>query len=816
MNLQSFLLLVWTLTVICGESSKIGMTNSDDIKRLCKDIENVQNNMGKKFFGQDGDRRFGDLTACPDKRIATITNDYEACLVTNVAAEHGATVAWANIQKPNNTNITSLDGTLYGITLNISHGNVDTCIAMELEVINVTIKGNWSFVAEDCKKLLPTICENSSVNSTPPNIGATNNIFAGLYRNIKLEPHKTVPGDLIDMTNPTTLIALRSQRSTHNTENTEPTPSSPFRSVAVTTEKSFPDDDLCQNNYEQRCNGSKSLLKMDECFVRHAANENTNCNRTTGRGTFQHVNIHNSNGVPLIGVRELLTLGKFSVDPSVSFPTEQRNFKLASAELNGERAENLIRESVLLYDQNKKLSVLSQPINRILLINLIGNSGKPISASRISFRYKLEANKTIAKLARRLTFEDGDESLLASTSRFLGLQPQCVFIDSNSNFNRSGCDCIQEGDIAKCVSTHTTTFAVILAVETVVVPHGVKVASIAMQSISLVFLAITFYILVSVRKKVRGERIAIQINLVVSLALLHFWILMSDIALHYPIFCRATAVLMHFFLLSTAFWMTNEATLLFIKTTGLAFVRAKRRKIVITSMIISWGMPGIVCAIVAAIGFSSGIYMQLNDLYSKSVGSDSNTIPIYDYCWLSAMSGIRWSAIVPVAILLLINFLIVIRVAVFVYRKTLEARNFKPMEQGKNKHILDIDYLKYLGASLKAAALLIPSLGIPWMFLFAANANDQTTQLVFMYVNVVLNGLQGFFVFVVYCIVGKEVRAATAKSISLSFINSWNNPSETFEKWRKRKSHQPTDVASTEKNTENKEDVESPMKQHST
>ncbi|XP_039273166.2 uncharacterized protein LOC120347314 isoform X4 [Styela clava] len=761
MNLQSFLLLVWTLTVMCEESIKIGMTNSDDIKRLCKDIENVQNNMGKKFFGQDGDRRFGDSTACPDKRIATITNDYEACLVTKVAAEHGATVAWANIQKPNNTNITSLDGTLYGITLNISHGNIDSCIAMELEVINVTSKGNWSFVAEDCNKLLPTICENS-VNSTQPNIGATNNIFAGLYRNIKLEPH------------------------------------------------------LCQNNYEQRCNGSKSLLKMDECFVRHAANENTNCNRSTGRGTFQHVKIHNSNGVPLIGVRELLTLGKFSVDPSVSFPTEQRNFKLASAELNGERAENLIRESVLLYDQNKKISVLSQPINRILLINLIGNSGKPISASRISFRYKLEANKTIAKLARRLTFEDGDESLLASTSRFLGLQPQCVFIDSNSNFNRSGCDCIQEGDIAKCVSTHTTTFAVILAVETVVVPHGVKVASIAMQSISLVFLAITFYILVSVRKKVRGERIAIQINLVVSLALLHFWILMSDIALHYPIFCRATAVLMHFFLLSTAFWMTNEATLLFIKTSGLAFVRAKRRKIVITSMIISWGMPGIVCAIVAAIGFSSGIYMQLNDLYSKSVGSESNTIPMYDYCWLSAMSGIRWSAIVPVAILLLINFIIVIRVAVFVYRKTLEARNFKPMEQGKNKHILDIDYLKYLGASLKAAALLIPSLGIPWMFLFAANANDQTTQLVFMYVNVVLNGLQGFFVFVVYCIVGKEVRAATAKSISLSFINSWNNSSETFEKWRKRKSHQPTDVASTEKNTENKEDVESPMKQHST
>lgn len=58
-------------------------------------------------------------------------------------------------------------------------------------------------------------------------------------------------------------------------------------------------------------------------------------------------------------------------------------------------------------------------------------------------------------------------------------------------------------------------------------------------------------ILLKVRKKVRGERIPIQINLSLSLLMLHFWLLWGDIAIHYPAFCRALAVLTYFFLLSS-------------------------------------------------------------------------------------------------------------------------------------------------------------------------------------------------------------------------------------------------------------------------
>lgn len=72
-----------------------------------------------------------------------------------------------------------------------------------------------------------------------------------------------------------------------------------------------------------------------------------------------------------------------------------------------------------------------------------------------------------------------------------------------------------------------------------------------MQSLSVLFLLVTFWILLRVRKRVRGERIAIQINLVVSLTLYHTVTLLHDAAMTNPTACRAIAVLTHFFLLSS-------------------------------------------------------------------------------------------------------------------------------------------------------------------------------------------------------------------------------------------------------------------------
>uniref|UniRef100_A0A3B4BJ27 G-protein coupled receptors family 2 profile 2 domain-containing protein n=1 Tax=Periophthalmus magnuspinnatus TaxID=409849 RepID=A0A3B4BJ27_9GOBI len=57
----------------------------------------------------------------------------------------------------------------------------------------------------------------------------------------------------------------------------------------------------------------------------------------------------------------------------------------------------------------------------------------------------------------------------------------------------------------------------------------------------------------------------------------------------------------------------------------------------------------------------------------------------------------------------------------------------------------------------KAVAVLLPILGISWIFgVLAIN----THSLVFLYVFAIFNSLQGFFVFLFHCLLNSEVRAA--------------------------------------------------------
>uniref|UniRef100_A0A3Q3W1K0 G-protein coupled receptors family 2 profile 2 domain-containing protein n=1 Tax=Mola mola TaxID=94237 RepID=A0A3Q3W1K0_MOLML len=59
--------------------------------------------------------------------------------------------------------------------------------------------------------------------------------------------------------------------------------------------------------------------------------------------------------------------------------------------------------------------------------------------------------------------------------------------------------------------------------------------------------------------------------------------------------------------------------------------------------------------------------------------------------------------------------------------------------------------------TVKAVAVLLPILGISWIFgVLAVNRNS----LVFLYIFAVFNSLQGFFVFLFHCLLNSEVRAA--------------------------------------------------------
>ncbi|XP_070570479.1 adhesion G-protein coupled receptor D1-like [Ptychodera flava] len=114
-------------------------------------------------------------------------------------------------------------------------------------------------------------------------------------------------------------------------------------------------------------------------------------------------------------------------------------------------------------------------------------------------------------------------------------------------------------------------------------------------------------------------------------------------------------------------------------------------------------------------------------------GSDKN-------CWLTTEKGAIWAFLGPVLVIIAGNTVIlgkIVRVIVSLKCNTNEEKHAK------------------LRSSARATVVLLPLLGLTWVF-GILSINSQT--LVFEYAFAILNSLQGFFIFLFYCIGSSEVR----------------------------------------------------------
>jgi len=78
-----------------------------------------------------------------------------------------------------------------------------------------------------------------------------------------------------------------------------------------------------------------------------------------------------------------------------------------------------------------------------------------------------------------------------------------------------------------------------------------QIASYTCEALSLTFLLLTLVILSKFRRRLKNDRIEIEINLVVALLLLHLCNLLQEAAAHQKLSCEIITVLTHFFLLSS-------------------------------------------------------------------------------------------------------------------------------------------------------------------------------------------------------------------------------------------------------------------------
>ncbi|XP_070549726.1 adhesion G-protein coupled receptor D1-like [Ptychodera flava] len=197
------------------------------------------------------------------------------------------------------------------------------------------------------------------------------------------------------------------------------------------------------------------------------------------------------------------------------------------------------------------------------------------------------------------------------------------------------------------------------------------------------------------------------------------------------IVCTTVAALLHYFFTSVFCWMLVEGIHLYFQLV-VVFKKALRRRFV-AYYLIGWGVPLVLVAI--SLGFGHAYY-----------GTDDN-------CWLSVQSGMIFAFVGPMLAVIIFN-LVILGIALRVISRRL-------VNKTEDKH-------KNIRSSLKAAILLLPLLGMTW--LFGLLSVDRHT-IFFEYIFAILNSLQGFFIFIFYCWRNTEVRSQLARK-KITFLTA--------------------------------------------
>ncbi|NXL93900.1 AGRG2 protein, partial [Alectura lathami] len=247
--------------------------------------------------------------------------------------------------------------------------------------------------------------------------------------------------------------------------------------------------------------------------------------------------------------------------------------------------------------------------------------------------------------------------------------------------------------------------------------------------LSAIFLSITLVTYIAFEKIRRDYPSKILIQLCAALLLLNLvFLLDSWIALYDTQgLCIAVAVFLHYFLLVSFTWMGLEAFHMY-----LALVKVFNtyvRKYILKFCVVGWGLPAVVVATVLAVS---------PDNYGLiSTGRVSKTRPD-EFCWIKNRIVFYITAVGYFCVIFLINISMFIVVLIQLCR----IKKKKQLGAQRKTSIQD----------LRSVAGLTFLLGITWGFAFF------TVNEVFTYLFTIFNTLQGFFIFIFYCVTKENVR----------------------------------------------------------
>nr|XP_042703591.1 adhesion G protein-coupled receptor E2-like [Chrysemys picta bellii] len=302
----------------------------------------------------------------------------------------------------------------------------------------------------------------------------------------------------------------------------------------------------------------------------------------------------------------------------------------------------------------------------------------------------------------------------------------CVFWKPDSRrWATDGCTLQKlNATITRCQCNHLTSFAVLMAfyeLEEATLSFNIITYVGLTLSLLCLFLAILTFLLC---RSIRNVSTSLHLQLCLCLFLADLLFLATVTHPSSQVACAVIAGLLHYLFLACFSWMFLEGLHLFLTVRNLKVVnytsasRFKKRFM----YPFGYGFPALVVAISAAVN---------PDGYGTST-----------HCWLSLDRGFRWSFLGPVCAIILINitcFTLTLRIL----RNSLSSLN------------ADVSTLRdHRLLTFKAIAQLF-ILGCPWSLGLLQVGAAAT---VMAYLFTIVNSLQGAFIFLVHCLLNRQVR----------------------------------------------------------
>ncbi|NXT09679.1 AGRD2 protein, partial [Prunella fulvescens] len=304
--------------------------------------------------------------------------------------------------------------------------------------------------------------------------------------------------------------------------------------------------------------------------------------------------------------------------------------------------------------------------------------------------------------------------------------------DAGGMWSTAGCSVAKSlPDSTACFCNHTTNFAILLQVydmeqRTTKEEFTLQTLTFIGCGVSFCALIVTFilFLVVGVPK---SERTTVHKNLILALAAGEALLMVSELAKPNQVLCFMVTAFLHLFFMAAFSWMLVEGLLLWSKVVAVNMSEGRRMKFYYVT---GWGLPVLIVGVTLATSFNK--YVAAN------------------HCWLNVQTNVIWAFVGPVLFILAVNSFVLLRVVtVTVASARRRSKMLTPNSSLENQIGTQI------WATAKPVLVLLPVLGLTWLCGLLVHLS-----IVWAYVFIVLNSLQGLYIFLVYAIYNSEVRDA--------------------------------------------------------